>query len=96
MADQSDQSDQSQGLTMNKVFVYGTLKRGFYNNNLLIDKRKGYSVFIGEAILESRHALVTMPSDGLPCLIPLSDDSKLLTVCSSSIAIDGDVLILNL
>ncbi len=68
---------------MNKVFVYGTLKRGFYNHHLLIDRTKGCSIFIGDAILESCHALVAMPLDGLPCLIPVEAEveAKPLIVC---------------
>ena len=35
-----------------KLFVYGTLKRGYYNYRLLEDKNNGQSQFIGEAIVE--------------------------------------------
>ena len=66
------------------LFVYGTLKRGFYNYHLLADKTNGSSVFIGTAKLNDAHVLVTMPDNGIPCLLPLQHDkpSEGIQVCT--------------
>ena len=55
---------------LHKVFVYGTLKRGYYNYRVLTDKRNGASVFIGEAKLEVSQPFVVNKSYGVPFLLP--------------------------
>ncbi len=72
------------------IFVYGTLKRGFYNYHLLADKTNGSSVFIGAAKLNEAHVLVTSPDYGIPCLLPLQRDkpSEGIQVCTLLYIID--------
>ncbi len=55
--------------TLHKLFVYGTLKRGFYNYRLFEDKNNGRSLFIGEAILNECWPLVVDKKYGIPYLL---------------------------
>lgn len=53
----------------NRIFVYGTLKRGFHNNYLIADKTQSHN-FIGEAKLVEPHPMVSIEKYGFPFLLP--------------------------
>jgi len=55
-----------------KVFVYGTLKRGFHNNRLLLEKN---AVYVGKAKTLRETRLVVDKRYGIPYLIDSSTDS---------------------
>lgn len=54
-----------------KVFVYGTLKRGFWNHYLL-EKAK----FLGNATLDGSHALLDA---GFPVCVPMATGKAVVT-----------------
>ena len=57
--------------TKNKIFVYGTLKRGLRNHYLLKEAPEDAVMFAGEAKLVEKHGLCTSDDKRLPFLLPL-------------------------
>ena len=58
-------------LQLYRVFVYGTLKRGFPNHFIIQSKSVGKARFMGEAKLSDRYPLVVAGSYNIPFLLPV-------------------------
>ena len=63
-------------MALQRVFVYGTLKRGQPNYHLLVDPKNGVAKFLGEAKLTTRYPLVVGSSFGVPLLLPVENQGK--------------------
>ena len=63
-------------MALQRVFVYGTLKRGQPNYHLLVDPENGVAKFLGEAKLTKRYPLVVGSSFGVPLLLPVENQGK--------------------
>ena len=63
-------------MALQRVFVYGTLKRGQPNYHLLVDPKNGVAKFLGEAKLTKRYPLVVGSSFGVPLLLPVEHQGK--------------------
>ena len=63
-------------MALQRVFVYGTLKRGQPNYHLLVDPENGLAKFLGEAKLTKRYPLVVGSSFGVPLLLPVENQGK--------------------
>lgn len=63
-------------MALQRVFVYGTLKRGQPNYHLLVDPENGLAKFLGEAKLTKRYPLVVGSSFSVPLLLPVENQGK--------------------
>ena len=63
-------------MALQRVFVYGTLKRGQPNYHLLVDPKNGVAKFLGEAKLTTRYPLVVGSSFSVPLLLPVENQGK--------------------
>ena len=63
-------------MALQRVFVYGTLKRGQPNYHLLVDPENGVAKFLGEAKLTKRYPLVVGSSFSVPLLLPVENQGK--------------------
>ena len=55
-------------MSLHRIFVYGTLKRGKSNHHLLKNCQNGLARLLGSAKLAERYPLV-LSSDGYPVLL---------------------------
>lgn len=65
-----------------RVFVYGTLKNGFYNHRYLAGSR-----FIGSARTTEKYAMYT--EGGIPCVV---EDEAVSNIYGELYSVDGTVL----
>lgn len=61
---------------MNRMFVYGTLKRGQRNHGLLEDEQNGKAEFISNGATAEQYILVVDPDFGIPFILDSGDDGK--------------------
>ena len=59
-----------------RVFVYGTLKRGFPNHGLLGNPPQGIVKFITEGRTKQRYPLVIATEAGIPFVLPFPGEGE--------------------
>ncbi|XP_037567947.1 putative gamma-glutamylcyclotransferase CG2811 [Dermacentor silvarum] len=72
------------------LFVYGTLKSGEVNHNILCDTNNGRSTLVGQARTLKKWPLVLVSSFELPCLLPC--DGVGHEVCGEVYQVDDRML----
>jgi gamma-glutamylcyclotransferase (GGCT)/AIG2-like uncharacterized protein YtfP len=70
-------------MTMNRIFIYGTLKRGFRLNRVLED-----STFEGPAVMEAAYRMV---GQGVPALVPAAATNR---IAGEVYLVNDEVLVL--
>ena len=66
-------------MALQRMFVYGTLKRGQPNHKLFQSPENGVAKFLGTAKLAKRYPLVIASQYNIPYLLPLEDQGKVRT-----------------